>query len=128
VPFMKVRSLTHLLSAHAIFAADIARPDDAANMLAAQFAFARAVNSDGSLVSHMIRQACLQLACNVAERCVNRVAFNADELARIADAMPEYSPTNFASTLRSEHGMAIWAFEEVRAGRDLDGIIWPTKR
>lgn len=120
VPFVKVRHLMQMLCTRAIYAAEIGDAEEASGTLASGFRFAGAISSESTLVEHMIRVACLGLACNTAERCLNRTRFNERQLARILEAMPAADTNGIASTLRVEQCMAIEAFTLVKGGKRLD--------
>ena len=125
-PFVKIRSLMQLLGTRALCAAEAGDAEGASEMLAQGFRFAQAVPADSTLVEHMVRDACLALACSVAERCLNQVRFDDRQLERLIRSIPEPDTNGFANTLRVEHCMAIWAFSEVKAGRDL-GVLTNVK-
>ena len=122
VPFVKVRSLIQLLGARALYAAEAGDAEGASEMLVQGFQFSGALSADGSLVEHMIRNACLSLTCSVAERSLNQVRFNDEQLARILTALPPPDTNALANTLRVEHCMAIYLFSEVKKGRRLDDV------
>lgn len=119
-PFVKVRSLMQLLGTRALCAAETGDADGASEMLAQGFRFAQTISADSTLVEHMIRDACLGLACSVTERCVNQVRFDDRQLARVIDAILQPDTTGFPNTLRVEHCLAIEVFTRVKAGERLD--------
>ena len=120
--FMKVRSLTHMLTALAMGAAEDGDLQGAADMLERGFRFTQTIPSD-LLVGHMIRQACAGLTVMAAERCLNRVSFTDAQLARLAAALPPPGTYNLATALRGEHCLTIWAFQAIKSGRRFDDIV-----
>jgi hypothetical protein len=120
---VKVRVLMQVLGTRALYAAEIGDAESASQILERGFRFAQAIPADSTLVEHMIRAACIGLACSVTERCLNRTRFNDRQLARILAAMPAADTNGVANTLRVEHCLAIWAFTEVKSGRHLDELI-----
>jgi hypothetical protein len=123
VPFVKLRSLIQLLGTRALGAAESGDAESASEILAQAFQFARAIPAESTLVEHMIRDACLGLACGVTERCVNQAPFNDRQLTRVMNSIPSPDTNGFANTLRVEHSLAIQVFSEVKAGRRLDEFI-----
>jgi hypothetical protein len=124
VSFVSVRETIQMLSTRAIYAAEVGDAAGATAMIERSFQFARAVPSDSSLVCHMIRQACMGLACTVVQRCLNRIQFSDAQLQRILESMP--SGTNdIVGTFRVEHCTTVWVFNEVRAGKRLDDLMLP---
>jgi hypothetical protein len=119
-PFVKVRSLMQLLCTRALYAAETGDAEGANEMLEQAFRFAQAIQADSTLVEHMIRDACLGLACGVTERCVNQVPFNDRQLTRLIEVIPEVDTNGFGNTLRVEHCMAIEVFTAIKGGRRLD--------
>lgn len=120
--FIKVRALAQMLATLAFTAAEDNDPQRAADMLERGFCFAQTIPSD-SLVTHMIKTACAGLDVAAAERCLNRTQFTERQLLQIASALPHTDTNHFANALRGEHVLAIWAFQEVKAGRSLDDIM-----
>jgi hypothetical protein len=123
VPFAKVRALTYLLGARALYAAEAGDAQGASEMLDRSFRFAQAIPSDSTLVEHMIRMACIGLACSVTERCLNRVSFNDRQLVRVLEAIPGPDTNGITGTLRVESCLAIAVFQEVKAGRSIESFM-----
>ena len=124
--FIQVRMLAQILATLAISAAEDNDPQRAADMLERGFLFPRTIPSD-SLVSHMIQRACASLGVTAAERCLNRTRFTESQLRQMANALPPMDTNHFANALRGEHCLAIWAFQEVKAGRSLDDFYGSPK-
>jgi hypothetical protein len=122
VPFFKVRCLMQSLCTRAFYSAEVGDAEGASRMLASGFQFASAISSESTLVEHMIRSACLELACYTTELCLNRTRFSEQQLARILEAMPAADTNGIAATLRVEQCMAIEAFTAVKAGKRLGQI------
>lgn len=125
VSFVSVRQTLQMLCTRAMYAAEIGDSEGATAMLERAFQFSSAVPSDSSLVSHMIRKACLGLTCTIVERSLNRVQFDDAQLARILATMP-LATNDLAGTLRVEHCTAVWVFNEVRSGKRLDDLVYST--
>jgi len=119
--FVKVRVFVQFLAVQALDAIEVKDATRATEILTRSFQFSQTVPSD-SLVSHMIRQACVGLTATMTERALNRVSFNNAQLTLLADALPPASTNSFSNALRGEHVYAIWAFQEIKAGRSLDSI------
>jgi len=120
-PFQKVRSLAHLLNAHALDAAETKDTPRATEMLARGFQFSQTVPSD-SLVGHMIKQGCAGLTATVTERALNRVSFTDAELVRLADALPP-NTNQLINALQGENVLGFWAFQECKGGRRFDDVM-----
>jgi hypothetical protein len=121
-PFVQVRALAHVLNSLAMMAAEDNQPTRAAELLERSFQFADTLPSD-SLVAHMIGVACLNLSTTTAERCLNHVVFTDEHLRRLDRSLPPPSTNRFSHALRGEHCIAIWGFQEVKAGVNIDHVI-----
>lgn len=121
-PFVQVRALAQALNSLAMMAAEDNQPMRAVEMLERSFQFADTLPSD-SLVSHMMGVACLNLSTTTAERCLNRAVFTDEHLRRLDRSLPPPNTNRFDHALRGEHCMAIWAFQELKAGRNIDDVI-----
>jgi len=121
-PFVKMRSLMQLLCTRALCAAETGDAEGASEMLTQGFRFAQAIPADSTLVEHMIRDACLGLACSTTERCVNQVPFDDRQLARVLEAIPQPDTAGFPNTLRVEHCLAIEVFTRIKAGERLHDL------
>ena len=122
VPFQKVRSFVHLLTAHAFDAAETGDAARTTEMLVRGFQFSQTVPSD-SLVGHMIKQAGAGLTVTVAERALNRIPFTDAQLTRLAGALPPANTNHLINALRGEHVLAIWGFKEIKGGRRFDDLV-----
>ncbi len=120
-PFQKVRSLSHLLTAHAFDAVETKEPSRATEMLVRSFQFSQTVPSD-SLVGHMIKQACAGLTTTVTERALNRVSFTDADLVRLANALPP-NTNQLINALQGENVLGFWAFQECKGGRRFDDVM-----
>lgn len=120
--FIQVRALAQALNSLAMMAAETHDSSRAVAMLERGFQFADSIPSD-SLVAHMIGVACKNLTTTTAERCLNRAAFTDSELRRFAMVLPAPGTNRFRSALRGEHCMAIWAFQELKAGHNIDHVL-----
>ncbi len=120
--FNRTRALIHMLNAIALAAAERGDAAEATDALERGILFTQTLDSD-SLVAHMIKQACVGLTVTVTERSLNRVEFSPAQLAHIAVALAPRDPNGLFNALRGEHVIAIWAFQEVRAGRPLTEVI-----
>jgi hypothetical protein len=123
VSFISVRETIQMLSARALYAVEAGDTEGATAMIERSFGFSSTVPSDSSLVCHMIRKACVGLACTIVERCLNRAQFSDAQLQRMLASMPPVT-NDLIGTLRVEHCMAVWVFSEVRAGKRLDDLIY----
>ena len=124
VSFFSVRETIQMLSTRALYAAEAGDTEGATGMIERSFRFSSAVPSDSSLVCHMIRKACVGLACTMVERCLNRVQFSDAQLERMLASMPP-ATNDLSGTLRVEHCMAVSVFSDVRAGKRLDDLLYP---
>jgi hypothetical protein len=120
--FLQVRTLAQMLATLAMTATEDKDPQRAADMLERGFHFAQTIPSD-SLVSHMIGVACINLGTATTERCLNHVVFTDEQLQRLDKVLAPSGSSRFDHALRGEHCMAIWAFQELKAGRDVDHVI-----
>lgn len=114
--FIQVRALAQLLAVLALSSAEDGDSPRATEMLERGFQFSRCIPSD-SLVTHMIRWACVGLNVDTVERCLNQARFTDAQLHQVERALDHPSTDQFADALRGEHCMALWAFGELRAGR-----------
>ncbi len=125
--FVHVRTLAQMLAVMAMTAAEDDDPQRAADMILRGFQFLEAVPSD-SLVPHMIKRACAGLGVLAVERCLNHVQFTDSQLRQIEQALPRAVTNQFTNALHGEHVMAIWAFSEVKAGRNADELLYGRQR
>lgn len=117
--FQQLRSLAHMLTGLALVAADEGDTARATEMLERGLQLSRALPPD-SLVQHMIARAILAMNLSAGERCFNRAQFTKAQLQRLQTALPPRT-NQFAHALRGEHCLAIWAFREAKAGRNVLG-------
>jgi hypothetical protein len=123
VSFVDVRHTIQMLTTRALYAAEVGDSEGATAMLERSFRFGNAVSRDATLVEHMIRDACIGLACTMTERALNRAELSDGQLARILASLPRPATNDLLAVFRVEHCMAIWAFNEVRAGRRMDDLF-----
>ena len=121
--FQQARTLAQMLATLAITAAEDNDPQRAANMLERGFRFAQTIPSD-SLVTHMIKVACVGLGVTATERCLNRTQLSENQLIELASSLPQTETKGIANALRGEHCMALWAFGELKAGRHTDDMFF----
>lgn len=123
--FIQVRMLAQMLASLAIVAAEDGDAERATQMLERGYQLAHAIPSD-SLVMHMIGRAVVGLNLTAAERCLNRVPFTDEQLRRLDAVLLKPGTNHFANALRGEHCIAIWAFQALQAGHDVDSILGTT--
>jgi hypothetical protein len=123
IPFITVRTIIQMLATRTLYAAEIGDAEGATAMLERGFRFTAAIPTDSTLVSHMIREACLGLVCRMTERCLNKLSFTEVQLQRVLQSMPPPSTNHLLGTFRVEHCGAIWVFREVRSGKRFDDLF-----
>jgi hypothetical protein len=116
-----VRTLIQSLAVHTLNAIEAGDQAAAAQLLEHDFRFARAVHAESSLVAHMLQHACDNVACAVAERALNRLAFTEAQLARIASVMSLENPHGLTHAMLATSCEAIRAFQQVQLGRPVPG-------
>src|SRR5215218_6786945 len=116
ISFITVRTTVQMLATRTLYAAEIGDAERATAMLERGFRFTAAIPTDSTLVSHMIREACLGLVCQMTERTLNKVALADSQLLRVAQSMPPPSTNHLLGAARVEHCGAIGVYREVRAG------------
>ncbi len=121
-PFVQVRALTQMLNSLATIGAEDNQPTRTVEMLERSFQLADSLPSD-SLVAHMIGVACLNLSTTTAERWLNRAVFADEHLRRLDRSLPPPNTNRFGHAMRGEHCIAIWAFQELKAGGNIDHVI-----
>ena len=123
ISFITVRTTIQMLATRTLYAAEIGDAEGATAMLERGFRFTAAIPTDSTLVSHMIREACLGLVCRMTERTLNKVALTDSQLLRVAQSMPPASTNHLLGAARVEHCGAIGVFREVRTGKRFDDLF-----
>jgi len=125
--FIGIRQTIQMLMTRALYAAEVGDTEGATVMFERGFRFSGAVQAHSTLVEHMIRVACMKLACSTTERSLNRVQFTDAQLARVIESMPPPATKQLLGTIRVEGCMSVWVYSEVRAGRRLEDFVpsWP---
>lgn len=121
-PLVKIRMLLQTLAVDAVYQAETGNAHGAARSLLNGFRVSQMLPG-GLLVNYMIHRAGHSLTGEALQRTLNRVALSDAQLADLSRALETARTNSIASALAVERCQAIWAFEEVRAQRNLKELI-----
>ncbi|HMJ88539.1 MAG TPA: hypothetical protein VK530_01920 [Candidatus Acidoferrum sp.] len=121
---VSVRSLSQMISTHAIVAAERDEPEPATRLIVQGFTFNRTISYDGPLIQHMIRHFLDGLMCSVTERAMNRATFTDNQLRRITESIVDETVENMKNCHRVERVAAIAFFEAAKAGAPENSLIY----
>lgn len=123
VSFLGARQTIQMLSARAVYAAEVGDTEGATAMLERTFQLAGALSLDSTLLEHRFRGACLDLCCTITERCLNRASFTDAQLQRLLAIMPPPATNGLLGTMRVENSLVTTVFSAVRDGERLDDYL-----
>jgi hypothetical protein len=96
----------------------------AALLIEKSFRVTRMVNG-ARILDHQMRHAYELMACQSAERALNRMQFTDGQLQRMFEAIELEGEDEFAKACDSEFAFAIHAFQSIRNGASVDTYVFP---